>query len=148
MHQDTLTGADVHAPLFNQSAEAASARVGRLELAAVTLCKAQQSACCCRVTPRGGQPVEAETASKAWAGLYAGSSKESARALGCSGAKQFGLAHPRVRKLLHRLPDAARCEAYADWEGEAPSIPPLVSIAYISCLFRTSQQTEPPRLHC
>ena len=70
--------------------------------------------------------MEADTASKAWAGLYAGSSKESARALGCSGAKQFGLAHPRVRKLLHKLPSAARCEAYADWEGEAPSIPPLV----------------------
>ena len=70
--------------------------------------------------------MEADTASMAWAGLYAGSSKESARALGCSGAKQFGLAHPRVRKVLHQLPGAARCEAYADWEGEAPSIPPLV----------------------
>ena len=102
--------------------------MGRLGLAAVPLCRAQQSACCCRVTPRGGQPVEADTASKAWAGLYAGNSKESARALGCSGAKQFGLAHPRVRKLLHKLSGATRCEAYADWEGEAPSIPPLVRL--------------------
>lgn len=93
--------------------------------------------------------MEAETASKAWAALYAGSSKESARALGFSGAKQFGLAHPRVKKLLHKLPGAARCEAYADWEGETPSIPPLVrSVSEsLSIILETSQQTGPLHLH-
>lgn len=43
----------------------------------------------------------------------------------------FGLTSPKVQALLHRLPDAKRCERYCGWpEGEEPTeeeAPPLVS---------------------
>ena len=40
----------------------------------------------------------------------------------------FGLAAPRVARLIQALPGAERCERYSNWpEGEAPEAPPLVS---------------------
>lgn len=81
----------------------------------------------CRVTPKGCTPVEGTTATKAWSALF--TSQDSARALGYSGAKQFGLQHPRVQRMLQSLPGAARCERYAAWLGQAPPVPALVSWA-------------------
>ena len=49
----------------------------------------------CRVTPKGGQAVEADNATSAWAALY--SSAGGLRAGGgMSGARAFGIAHPTV----------------------------------------------------
>ncbi|KAL0040242.1 hypothetical protein WJX77_001213 [Trebouxia sp. C0004] len=76
-----------------------------------------------RVTPKGCKPVEANTATKAWSALF--TSQDSARALGYSGAKQFGLQHPRVQRLLQGMPGAARCERYAAWPGQPPPVPLL-----------------------
>ena len=70
--------------------------------------------------------MEASTATKAWSALF--SSHDSARTLGFSGAKQFGLQHPRVQRLLQAMPQAARCERYAAWIGAPPPVPQLVSI--------------------
>ena len=81
----------------------------------------------CRVTPKGCASVEGGTATKAWAALF--NSQQSARALGFSGAKQFGLQHPRIQRMLQSLPEAAYCESYAGWLGPAPAVPPLVSLA-------------------
>ena len=78
----------------------------------------------CRVTPKGCTPVEGPTATKAWSALF--SSQDSARALGYSGAKQFGLQQPRVQRLLQSLPGAACCERYAAWLGQPPVVPALV----------------------
>ena len=40
----------------------------------------------------------------------------------------FGLAAPRVARLIQALPGAERCERYSNWpEGEAPEAPLLVS---------------------
>ena len=80
------------------------------------------------MTPKGCTPVEATTATKAWAALF--TSQDSARALGYSGAKQFGLQHPRVQRLLQGLPGAACCERYAAWPGQPPPAPPLVTSNY------------------
>lgn len=77
-----------------------------------------------RVTPKGCKPVQANTATKAWSALF--TSQDSARALGYSGAKQFGLQHPRVQRLLQGMPGAARCERYAAWPGQPPPVPHLV----------------------
>ncbi|KAL0042492.1 hypothetical protein WJX79_001550 [Trebouxia sp. C0005] len=76
-----------------------------------------------RVTPKGCKPVEANTATKAWSALF--TSQDSARALGYSGAKQFGLQHPRVQRLLQGMPGAARCERYAAWPSQPPPVPHL-----------------------
>ena len=80
----------------------------------------------CRVTPKGCASVEGGTATKAWSALF--TSQDSARALGFSGAKQFGLQHPRVQRLLQSLPGAAGCERYAAWLGPPPPVPTLVSL--------------------
>lgn len=80
----------------------------------------------CRVTPKGCKPVEANTATKAWSALF--TSQDSARALGYSGAKQFGLQHPRVQRLLQGMPGAARCERYAAWPSQPPPVPHLVGL--------------------
>lgn len=69
--------------------------------------------------------MEGATATKAWSALY--TTQDSARALGYSGAKQFGLQHPRVQRLLQGLPGAARCERYAAWPGQPPPTPLLVT---------------------
>ena len=76
------------------------------------------------MTPKECAPVEGATATKAWSALF--TSQDSARALGYSGAKQFGLQHPRVQRLLQSLPAAARCERYAAWLGQPPVVPALV----------------------
>ena len=83
-----------------------------------------------RVTPKGGKAVEGNTATRAWSALF--SSQDSARALGYSGAKQFGLQHPRVQRLLQSMPGAARCERYAAWPGQPPPVPDLVGSCIIS----------------
>ena len=80
----------------------------------------------CRVTPKGCKPVEANTATKAWSALF--TSQDSARALGYSGAKQFGLQHPCVQRLLQGMPGAARCERYAAWPGQPPPVFHLVGL--------------------
>ena len=80
----------------------------------------------CRVTPKGCASVEGSTATKAWAALF--NSQQSARALGFSGAKQFGLQHPRIQRMLQSLPEAAYCESYAAWLGPVPTVPPLVGL--------------------
>ena len=79
----------------------------------------------CRVTPKGCASVEGRTATKAWTALY--DNQHSARALSFSGAKQFGLQHPRVQRMLQSLPEAAYCQSYAAWLGPAPPVPPLVT---------------------
>lgn len=89
--------------------------------------------CKCRVTPKGCTPVEGATATKAWSALF--TSQDSARALGHSGAKQFGLQHPRVQRLLQALPGAAGCERYAAWLGPAPPVPTLVRVHWTCVAF-------------
>lgn len=81
------------------------------------------------VTPAGGRPVEADTATKAWAALYASDAQAAARAAGVSGAKMFGVSLPAVARAIERLPGAERCERYCGWpEGSQPPPPPeLVS---------------------
>lgn len=78
------------------------------------------------MTPKGCPSVEGGTATKAWSALF--TSQDSARALGFSGAKQFGLQHPRVQRLLQALPGAAGCERYAAWLGPTPPVPTLVRV--------------------
>ena len=94
----------------------------------------------CRVTPKGGAAVEGSTATKAWSALF--TTQDSARALGYSGAKQFGLQHPRVQRLLQSLPGAARCERYAAWQGQAPDVPCMVGFPDYQ------SRTLPKRLFC
>lgn len=74
--------------------------------------------------------MEGSTATKAWGALF--NSQQSARALGFSGAKQFGLQHPRVQRMLQSLPEAAYCEAYAGWLESVPSAPALVRASVTS----------------
>ena len=83
------------------------------------------------MTPKGCASVEGSTATKAWAALD--NCQQSARALGFSGAKQFGLQHPRVQRMLQSLPEAAYCETYAAWLRPAPPVPSLVRLFERAC---------------
>ncbi|KAK9809202.1 hypothetical protein WJX72_011258 [[Myrmecia] bisecta] len=82
-----------------------------------------------RVTPEGLPAVEAATATKAWAALYASEAGDngsaSMRSLGIAGVRIFGLANPRIMRLLQRLEGANKCERYCSWEGEPPELVPL-----------------------
>lgn len=109
---------------------------------------------CLRVTPCGCAPVEAATPTAAWELLFRALQAPSgllrrgtavAAALGAqkhnslgkggggsgacrrfSGAREFGLALPRVLALLCALPHAARCTRFAAWPGAPPAAEPLV----------------------
>lgn len=61
------------------------------------------------VTPEGGQPVSASTPTAAFTALWGSDAKGSGKAVGRSGAEAFGLLHPLVTKMIHALPNAARC---------------------------------------
>ena len=94
------------------------------------------------MTPGSGAPVEAPTPSAAWELLYRQEGEASAGrgggggsgALHCeaahqrrlSGARQFGLAMPRVLALLRALPHAPRCARFAAWLRARPAAEPLV----------------------
>ena len=99
----------------------------------------------CRVTPGSGAPVEAPTPSAAWELLYrregeaaaaqrgggggGGSATQASDAVHSSrlsGARQFGLAVPRVLALLRGLPHAPRCARFAAWPRARPAAEPLV----------------------
>lgn len=92
----------------------------------------------CRVTPRGRKPVEAATATAAWAALYTGSGGSGmyrSGGGGLHGARAFGVAHPAVAALLRGLPGAERCERFCGWPDgqERPPPPPCVSPAAHAC---------------
>lgn len=96
----------------------------------------------CRVTPGSGAPVEAPTPSAAWELLNRQEGGSAARRGGSggsrtmrpeavqnsrlSGARQFGLAVPRVLGLLRGLPHAPRCARFAAWPRARPAAEPLV----------------------
>lgn len=72
-----------------------------------------------RITPGppGTPPVEAASANKAWAALYACDPASLSKALQ-KGGQAFGLTHDRVRSVLQQLPGAERCERYCNWLGD------------------------------
>lgn len=96
------------------------------------------------MTPGIGAPVEAPTPSAAWELLHRLEGEAAALrgggggsgTLHCeavqnsrlSGARQFGLAVPRVLALLRGLPHAPRCARFAAWPRAWPAAEPLVSI--------------------
>jgi hypothetical protein len=63
-----------------------------------------------RARPKGGQWVEASSATRCWTLLMGGDGSDTARARAVqkSGPKMFGLSHAVVKRMIHALPDAAR----------------------------------------
>jgi hypothetical protein len=89
-----------------------------------------------RVTPEGGSAVSGATPTAAWLQLYspagqagskASAQAAAAKAASVCGPRLFGLQHPVVAALIQALPNAAACDRFLAWKGDAPPQQPLVS---------------------